>query len=175
MIIIKSKKCSLEKIHSEYPNCIIIDVTSKAQNEFIRLSPFYPVMDIPVPGLALTSASVEGIWQGLKVFENEGVCLDSFRNKTMKGLKRTCRVHGLCKGHKYGNELLGYIEARQKIYVPSYNWVLKHKCSDLVKKIKVMSNSRDVILLDYDTNDDILNTSSPLSHASLIKKYIENS
>ena len=30
-----------------------------------------------------------------------------------------------------------------------------------------------VILLDYDTNDDVENTTKPLSHVSLIKKFIE--
>jgi hypothetical protein len=34
------------------------------------------------------------------------------------------------------------------------------------------SQSRTVVLLDYDTNDDIENAGKPLSHASLIKKYI---
>ena len=41
-----------------------------------------------------------------------------------------------------------------------------------MKKLKTMSKSRTVVLLDYDTNEDIENTSKPLSHASLIKKYI---
>ena len=35
-----------------------------------------------------------------------------------------------------------------------------------------MSQSIPVILLDYDTND-IDNPTKPLSHASLIKKFIE--
>ena len=40
MIIVKNKKCSIEKIKNEYPDCIIIDVTSKAKDEFVKLSPF---------------------------------------------------------------------------------------------------------------------------------------
>ena len=36
-----------------------------------------------------------------------------------------------------------------------------------------MSQSKPVILLDYDTNDDIENPTKPLSHASIIKKFIE--
>ena len=37
----------------------------------------------------------------------------------------------------------------------------------------MMSQSELVTLLDYDSNDDIKNTTKPLSHASLIKKFIE--
>ena len=48
----------------------------------------------------MTSVSVEGIWQKLKVIENEGICLDSFNNTTMKNLKRTVRTHGKPLGHR---------------------------------------------------------------------------
>jgi hypothetical protein len=75
-------------------------------------------------------------------------------------------------GHSYNGQVLGYIEARKLIYVPSYKWMLENKCADLVKKIKLMSQTRTVVLLDYDTNEDIENSSKPLSHASLIKNYV---
>ena len=161
MIVIKNKKCSIANIKKEYPDAIV------------KLSPFYPVGGIPVPGKeGMTSMSVEGIWQGLKMFHGEGTDSSCFRNKTMKGLKRTCRTHGQCLGHSYNGQVLGYIEARKLIYLPSYKWMLENKCADLVKKIKVMSQTKTVVLLDYDTNEDIENTSKPLSHASLIKYYI---
>ena len=173
MIIIKNKRCSIANINKQYPDAIIIDVTSKATDDFIRLSPFYPVGGIPVPSMEnVTSMSVEGIWQGLKVFDGEGTDPSCFMNKTMKGLKRTCRTHGECLGHFYNGQLLGYIEARKLIYVTSYKWMLENRCADLVNKIKVISQTRPVVLLDYDTNEDIENPSKPLSHASLIKNYI---
>lgn len=125
----------------------------------------------------VTSMSVEGVWQGLKVFENgEDVDRSCFRNDTMKGLKRTCRTHGRTLGHRKGvkgTELLEYIDARKQIYVPTYFWMLEHKCAEQVKKIRIISKTRPVILLDYDTNGDIEDWRKPLSHASLIKKFIE--
>ena len=48
MIIIKHKRSSQEKIHKEYPDAIIIDVTSKG-DVFKTLSPFFPHGGIPVP------------------------------------------------------------------------------------------------------------------------------
>ena len=96
-IVIKNKKCSIDKIKKEYPDCVIIDVTSKAKDEFKKLSPFYPHHEIPVEPYDhtnLCAVSVEGIWQGLKVFENEEWSISSLHNTSMKGIKRTTRVHG---------------------------------------------------------------------------------
>lgn len=70
-IIIKNKRCKKENILKEYPDAIIIDVTSKGEGEWQKLSPFYPHGGIPVPfSDGIRSMSVEGVWQGLKVFEN---------------------------------------------------------------------------------------------------------
>lgn len=177
MIIIKNKRCSQEKLLKEYPGAIIIDVTSKGEGEWQKLSPFFPHGGIPVPfSNGATSMSVEGIWQGLKVFESSDIDRNSFHNGTMKGIKRTVRTNGKCLGHRKGingKELLGYIDARKEIYVPSYNWVLENKCQEQINRIRIMSQSKTVILLDYDTNDDVENPTKPLSHASLIKKFIE--
>lgn len=177
-IIVRNKRCKTENILKEFPDAIIIDVTSKGDGEWKRLSPFYPHYRIPVPfSPGVTSASVEGVWQGLKVFENgRGVDLSCFNNDTMKNLKRTCRTNGRMKGHRKGvggREFLEYIDARKQIYVPTYFWVLENRCSGLINKLREMSAERTVVLLDYDTNGDIEDWRKPLSHASLIKRYIE--
>lgn len=177
MILVKNKRCSAEKLKKEFPDCIIIDVTSKGDAEWRKLSPFYPHGGIPVPfSEGVTSMSVEGIWQGLKVFESEGIDVSSFRNATMKGIKRTTRTKGRCLGHRKGirgDELIEYINARKTIYVPSYFWMLENKCREQIAKLRIISKTKTVILLDYDTNDDIEDWRKPLSHASLIKRYIE--
>lgn len=177
-IEIRNKRCKNETILREFPDAIIIDVTSKGEGEWQMLSPFYPHGGIPVPfSEGVTSMSVEGIWQGLKVFESgQDIDRSCFRNDTMKGLKRTVRTNGPCRGHRKGvngSELLGYIDARKQIYVPAYYWMLEHRCADQIKKIRIISKTRTVVLLDYDTNSDIENSRKPLSHASLIKSFIE--
>lgn len=177
-IIILNKRCKRENILKEYHDAVIIDVTSKGEGEWQKLSPFYPHGGIPVPfSPGVTSMSVEGVWQGLKVFENgTGVNIESFRNATMKGIKRTCRTNGRMKGHRKGvagAEYLDYIDARKEIYVPTYFWMLENRCAEQVRKIRIISQSRTVVLLDYDTNGDVENPAKPLSHASLIKRYIE--
>ena len=176
VIYIESKRKSMDEIEKKYPDAMIIDVTSKADNEFVKFSPLYPIGGIPVPFTNDISLSVEGIWQGLKVFEDADVDTHAFTINTMKKLKRTVSKFGPCRGHRkgvHGEELLDYIEARKLIYLPSYKWVLENKLQKLVTAVRCISKHKPVVLLDYNTNTDVNNPKRPLSHASLIKAYIE--
>ena len=61
------------------------------------------------------------------------------------------------------------------IYLPTYKWVLDNvpRVHDIVERIKKQSEIQDIVLLDYNTNTDIRDISKPLSHAGLVKLYIE--
>ncbi len=178
MIYIANKRRKEEGIRKQYPNAIIFDVTSKA-GWAQQLSPFYPHGGIPIPNSnGMTGMSVEGIWQGLKVFETQDVSYSHFRNSTMKGLKRTVRTLGKPLGHRNGvtsDEILSYLEARVAIYLPTYKWVLENVPSvkDLVDRIRTKAKTTDIVFLDYNTNEDYTNLKTPLSHAALIKLYVE--
>ena len=177
MIIIESKRKKPATILKKYPDAILADVTSGAKDGLRKLSPFYPHYDIPVPfSEGYTATCVEAVWQGLKVFEGSDVDTSLFQNDTMKGLKRTVRRFGKPLGHRKGvngKELLGYIEARKQIYIPTYKWVLEHKVADIIERLREASRTKTIVLLDYDTNADVENAKKPLSHASLIKAYAE--
>lgn len=176
MIIVQNKRRKVANILKDYPDAVIIDVTSKGVLPFLKFSPFYPIEDIPVPfSIGVQSESVEGIWQGLKVFENEDVDAKKFSITSMKGLKRTVRRYGIPKGHRKGVnglELLDYITARKQIYLPTYNWVLDNKLTSEMNQLKELAKVKTVVLLDYETNGDIDNPKKPLSHAQLIVKRL---
>ncbi len=177
MIIIESKRKKTETILKQYPDAILADVTSGAKDGLVKLSPFYPHGGIPVPfSDGYTATCVEAIWQGLKVFEGCDVDVQMFQNDTMKNIKRTVRRFGKPLGHRkgvHGTELLGYIEARKLIYIPTYKWVLENKVAFIIDRLREASKTKTIVLLDYDTNADVENTKKPLSHASLIKAYVE--
>ena len=177
MLLIESHKKKPENILKQYPGAILADVTSKATDGLVKLSPFYPHGGIPVPfSGGLTATCVEAIWQGLKVFEGSDVDIHLFKNDTMKNIKRSVRKNGKPLGHRKGvngNELLGYIEARKQIYIPTYRWVLENKVSSIIERMREASKTKTIILLDYNTNQDVDDASKPLSHAFLIKAYIE--
>ena len=178
MIIIESKRKKAATILKKYPDAILADVTSGAKDGLVKLSPFYPHGGIPVPfSEGYTATCVEAIWQGLKVFEGADVDVEMFQNDTMKKIKRTVRRFGKPLGHRKGvngKELLGYIEARKQIYIPTYRWVLEHKVAHIIERLRTASNEgKTIVLLDYDTNADVEDGKKPLSHASLIKAYVE--
>ena len=95
MIAIESKRRKRENILKKYPDAVIADVTSQATDGLVKLSPFYPHGGIPVPfSEGYTAMCVEGIWQGLKVFESADVDVNMFANDTMKNIKHTVRRLG---------------------------------------------------------------------------------
>lgn len=178
MIVIENKRCKPETLYKKYGHdAIIADVTSKAQDGLAKLSPFYPHGGIPVPNSeGYTATCVEAIWQGLKVFEMADIDIEMFRNDTMRNIKRTVRRFGKPLGHRYGvngEELLSYIEARKRIYIPTYRWMLENKAMSIIERLREASKTKTIILLDYDTNADVENARKPLSHASLVKAYAE--
>lgn len=177
-ILIESKRKKPETILKGRPGAVILDVTSRAEAPWVKFSPFYPHGQIPVPlSPGYFANSVEGIWQGLKVFETEGIDLSKFGVTTMSGLKRSVRTRGRVLGHQAGvsnRNLLGYREARYKIYLPAYRWVLDHCLQEELRMLRAQSQSATVVLLDYETNGEVDNLKSPLSHASLIVKHLEN-
>jgi hypothetical protein len=139
------------RLSQDFPDALILDVTSRGAEPWIRLSPFYPHGGIPVPGHPdRISQSVEGLWQTLKVFAAEPEDFTKLDITTMKGIKRTVRRLGPPLGHRLDGRLLGYEEASRLIYLPAYHW-----------------------MLDYTTNGDVTDLSTPLSHAALIAQCIQ--
>jgi hypothetical protein len=177
MIIIQNRRASLEKLRQQYPDAAILDVTSHGPQPWIGFSPFYPHGGIPVPfSPGWSSASVEGVWQGLKVFERADIDTKKFAITTMKNLKRSVRTYGNVLGHRKGVEgdaLLPYVQARHLIYLPTYKWVLEHALNELVTKLKQLADEKTLMLLDYETNGNIDDAARPLSHAALVKLYVE--
>ncbi|XVV06571.1 DUF6939 family protein [Actinosynnema sp. CA-248983] len=155
-----------------FGDAVVLDVTSRGVEPWVRFSPFFPHGGVPVPFTPdVVGASVEGVWQALKVFEGADVDVGKLSVTAMKGLKRTVRRYGPVRGHRaglHGTELLDYRTARRDIYLPTYRWVLEHRLADLVDELRTLSADRRVVLLDYTTNGDVDDVSTPLSHAALV-------
>ena len=171
MLYVANKKSKLENIKKKYPNAVILDVTSTSEYPMARmLSPFYPHNNIPIPFTPIeqhTASCVEAVWQGLKVFQYHDVDITALRNDTMQNIKRTVRKYGRPLGHRkgvYGHELLNYYEARMMIYLPTYKWVLDNipKAHEAAMRIKEKAKNCDIVLLDYNTNEDFQDISALL-------------
>ena len=176
MIYIENKKKNITKLKDKYPGAEIIDLTSKSETDFVKFSPFYPVGNIPIPfSDNCFGVSVEGIWQGLKVFESRGIDTSKFEVQDMKGIKRSTRVNGKILGHQkgiYSKELLDYQTSRKEIFIHCYEWVLDNKLKDLLAEIIRRAKYKNLVFLDYNTNEAFDDLSKPMSHASIVKEII---
>ncbi|MET9227281.1 hypothetical protein [Lentzea sp. NPDC003310] len=170
-IEVASKRRKLKR-----PDALVLDVTSRGPEPWVRFSPFFPHGGIPVPlSPGVTSESVEGLWQALKVFESADVDASKLAVTSMKGLKRTVRRFGPVRGHRAGltgDRLLDYRTARLEIYLPAYRWVLEHRLRAEVERLHALAESADVVLLDYTTNGEVDDLSTPLSHAALVADQV---
>jgi len=178
-ILIANRRRGLAGLQRAYPGHAVHDLTSRSANlAFQRFSPFFPHGGIPVPFSGLFSQSVEGVWQGLKVFDlvggdREEIDTTCFANTTQKGLKRTLRRRGRvrCVGHYCieSGVLLRYLEARREIYLPAYNFVLEHRLEGELQALAEAARQSPLVLLDYSTNADVSDFRTPLSHAALVR------
>ncbi|MGK0289307.1 MAG: hypothetical protein ACI86H_000743 [bacterium] len=48
-ILVKNKSMMKESLKKKFPDAVVIDVTSKATDDWLYFSPFYPIGNIPVP------------------------------------------------------------------------------------------------------------------------------
>lgn len=158
---------------------IIIDVTSKSPDlTFVKLSPYYvwqEGLSIGDDG-ACIGYSVEAIWQGLKVFQNEGIDNHMITTKNIKQIKKrnATASRGSIIGHRFNSKIYSYIDARKELYIPLYKYMLKRY---LTKEIELLcglvKEDNNIVLLDYYENGDIENVKHPLSHASIIAFVIQ--
>ena len=176
-IAVESRRQKLANVQKRWPVATVVDVTSRGPEPWVRFSPFYPHGGIPIPHTPGTAAqSVEGLWQGLKVFEREDIDPDRWAVTDMNGIKRGGSRRGAVRGHRFGvgsDVLLGYREARYHIYLPAYRWVLENRLSTEVEQLRRQSEDGSLVLLDYETSTDVEDLSRPLSHAALVRHYLQ--
>lgn len=175
--IVLHKRTHPDTLARRFPDAAVIDVTSRGPDPWVRFSPFYPLGEIPIPfSDGRVAASVEGVWQGLKVFEGADVDPATFENRTMRRLKRTVRRFGPCLGHRRGvagADLLDYRAARWLIYLPSYRHALEHRLTAEVDLLRALGAERPVVLLDFGTNGRPEDLRQPLSHAALLARWLD--
>jgi hypothetical protein len=178
-VAVESRRRKLASVEKLWPGATIIDVTSKGAEPWVRFSPFYPHGGVPIPNTpSETAKSVEGLWQGLKVFEREDIDPRKWAITDMAGIKRGGKSRGAVRGHRFGvgsNTLLGYRHARFRIYLPAYKWVLEHRLAAEVEQLRRLAADKSLVLLDYETNADVEDVSSPLSHAALVMYHLQGS
>lgn len=146
---------------------IVYDVSSYSAAPYFMLSPMWIHGGIPVPGMrGVTSDSVEGIWQGLKVIRGS-IALRYFSgNQGKRG--------GKPSGHRYGDKLLKLVEAREKIYRVAYEWVLEHRIDPALidQFIDCAFSGKAQYFHDVSDNGNINNADEGWAHAAVLVQYL---
>jgi hypothetical protein len=146
---------------------VVHDVSSYADPPYCTLSPMWPHGGIPVPGQpGLTSDTVEGVWQGLKVIRGS----IAPRYFSGPGHKRG----GKPAGHLLGQRLLKLVEARQQIYRPTYEWMLENRVAPELLAAFLDQARTGVTQYFHDVGDngDIGNPNEGWAHAAVLVQYL---
>ncbi len=126
----------------------------------------------PVPGNQdFYSKSVEGIWQGLKIIDQK---TDYSLFESEKPKKRKFEPYSETK-FKYNCQEIGLIEARKKIFMPAYKFML-----DIVVPQALIENIMrtyhagvNQYFYDVDDNRDIDDATRSYSHSSLLVELLD--
>ena len=100
--------------------------------------------------------SVNEVWQKLCIKDSKS---EPRKLKIKKGL--------------HINEYWSYAEARKKILIPLYSWMLENNAWDIINDLRELSKKSTVTIIDKSVNCNIDNINEPLSFAFLLKAYID--
>ena len=136
---------------------ILIDLTRHSTDEvYCKFHPSYPHGDVPFPEFpGSTAQSVEGIWEGLKMFETTGIDASKFHCTDPNDLSRTEQYYGRYLGHRFGvNSILSREEAFEQIYKPLYSWQILDKMKKEFKTLKNLYQTHPMVWIVDDLCDD---------------------
>lgn len=176
------------KLKTSLPeSLLIVNTTSTSKTRSKFLSPFF-LGPVQVPGNRdYTSKTMENAWQYSKVYDKHwdgAKPTEAWWRWACKGwAKDTADRYPMGRGampvgSHYDGDLLGYIEARQRIYVPCYaNVVVQHPLWEEFKEYALSFET--VVLWDFDgynTADDystiLNNPHRKMGHAFVIRELL---
>lgn len=167
-----------------------VEVDTTSRGGFKDLSPFYlgPYgwFD-PMLNNHMSARNMENLWQYSKVYPehttSDGGLLNEWFAWSQKGYNtQKANRYPLGKGRKplysyWKGELLDYISAREKIYIPAYA-ALVIRTKSYAQLYKWIIEGYGIILRDFDgydhkalgmsLNDVINNTNKPMGHAFVL-------
>ena len=156
------------RLREQVPAAAVVhDVSSYAEIPYCTLSPMWVHGGIPVPGMpGATSDSVEGIWQGLKVIDGK----IAPRYFSGQGHKRG----GKPRGHQYGDKLLKIVDAREKVYRVSYEWMLENRADPELLRRFIDQAFAGVLQYFHDVsnNGSIGDPDEGWAHAAVLVQYL---
>lgn len=150
-----------------------IDISLAGEFPFTTLSFDYQHGGIPVPGMSgMYSESVTGTMEGLRLVSRRGYPGKvNFGYFVGPGRDRPLKTDQWCPGYSYRGRCIDLAEARRRILIPAYLWVLSNKAASALTKIKKASDSNDVWIHDGRVSADI-QAAERLSAAAVLVAHL---
>lgn len=151
----------------------LVDMRATAPQPFCRLSFDYQHGQIPVVGMSgMYGESVTGIFEALKLVGREGMRGHVNVGYLMgPGRERAVSADEWVSGHLYGGRPVALAEARRRILIPAYVWVLTHRVGDVVATLRRKDEQRVVGLYDGFASADV-GSPTRLSAAAVLTAYL---
>lgn len=144
----------------------VFDVTKGGSMGF--LDPESEWGDIEIEGMEEKSLTLLGMWEGLKMFSgSKKVSTMYFERKNLVGKLRSKRN---VKGIMWGDELIKYDEAIEKVFKPRYKKEVRERFGKVIEGMKKAAEQYDVVLLDYSEEK----RKTPVSYVEILKEMIES-
>ena len=151
----------------------VIDISQQGEHPFCMLSFDYQHGRIPVPGLdGMFSESVTGVLEGLRLVSRRGLPGKvDFGYFVGPGRERPVKSGYWATGYSYRGRCVDLAEARRRILIPAYLWVLSHKAGAALSKVRKRADQHDVWLWDGYPSCEI-NAPERLSAAATLAAYL---
>ncbi|MGC0154776.1 DUF6939 family protein [Chromobacterium vaccinii] len=181
-----SRQAALAVMQDDASSCLMVDSFNGAPANMLGFrcfNPFqlWPEQLIPVPGQPGGLArSVESVWQGLKLVDGR-TDFEQFLTAPRKrpGDDERRRLAGYCYSDSrfvYGDRLLGLLEARFLIYLPTYLFLLQRLAPESVlsELRRHLDGVGPVLFYDWDANQDIADISCSFSHSAILAAWFND-
>jgi hypothetical protein len=120
----------------------------------------------------MTSMTVQGVYEAMKDIDGE-IDMSRLTEEKQRKIVREGTASGWLK-FKNSHIVLDTPQARMTFFALPYKHVLDHFVKDeIVQLKKLLASGKSLILLDNSTNMDMMDDSKDLSHAFLLKCYLE--
>lgn len=155
------------------------DCAPPPMKRFEVFNPFHvdPAAAIPVPGRSETAWSIESVWQGLKVVDKrtapEMFTATPHKRPPESERRRSKTYDYTASRFDLAGEVIGLVEARWLIYLPTYTHTLSHRVPSLVDDTlrAARAEGRPVRFYDWDDNFDIDDPRGSFAHSALLASW----
>lgn len=156
---------NVKAVRKVFPGALVLDVT--LGGAMMKMDPGYPIGGVEIPGKFRKGLSVNGVWEGLKVFEKkDGIDERWMVDERKVGKVRGCKSWGKLMGIRVREEVIGEEDGKE-LMRELYEGLMKERFGRVLEGIRKEAEKRVVVLLDYKDESD-----RPFNHVEVLKELI---